>query len=218
MRHERRRPQGQRFQKPPVTAQVTTLWDYPSQHYGDEEQGEKNYRGATPSYVIWNVLHRFRLGRPSRGPQNQAMSVSSRRVFGATRMRRIGSTVLVLAAASCGGRIDYDVADAASDAAPWSCPDPIAADPQRGVAQPGVGPYLDGGACTAQDRQTCERWGRSLLPRAKYVFMTCGEGDHTFTYCGTYGCVPPCRRGTLCVGDTAQPYGQANRCVIACGE
>ena len=59
MRHERRRPQGQRFQKPPVTAQVTTLWDYPSQHYGDEEQGDKNYRGATPSYVIWNVLHRF---------------------------------------------------------------------------------------------------------------------------------------------------------------
>lgn len=38
---------------------MTTLWDYPSQHYGDEEQGDKAYRGATPSYVIWNVVHRY---------------------------------------------------------------------------------------------------------------------------------------------------------------
>jgi DNA modification methylase len=49
----------QRFDKPALSPQVTTLWDYPSQHYGDEEQGDKNYRGATPSYVIWNVVHRF---------------------------------------------------------------------------------------------------------------------------------------------------------------
>jgi DNA modification methylase len=39
--------------------QVTTLWEYPSQHYGDEEQGSQRYRGATPSYVIWNVVQRF---------------------------------------------------------------------------------------------------------------------------------------------------------------
>jgi DNA modification methylase len=45
--------------KPPLVPQVTTLWDYPSQHYGDEEQGSKAFRGATPSYVIWNVLYRF---------------------------------------------------------------------------------------------------------------------------------------------------------------
>jgi DNA modification methylase len=38
---------------------VTTLWGYPSQHYGDSEQGSKDYVGATPSHVIWNVLHRF---------------------------------------------------------------------------------------------------------------------------------------------------------------
>ena len=38
---------------------MTTLWDYPSQHYGDREQGSKNYEGATPSYVIWNVVHRY---------------------------------------------------------------------------------------------------------------------------------------------------------------
>jgi DNA modification methylase len=49
----------QRFQKPEVQPQVTTLWEYPSQHYGDEEQGSKTYKGATPSYVIWNVVHRF---------------------------------------------------------------------------------------------------------------------------------------------------------------
>jgi adenine-specific DNA-methyltransferase len=47
------------LRKPPLTPQVTTLWDYPSQHYGTGEQGRASYRGATPSYVIWNVLHRF---------------------------------------------------------------------------------------------------------------------------------------------------------------
>ena len=45
--------------KPPLTPQVTTLWDYPSQHYGDGEQGSASFRGATPSYVIWNVVTRF---------------------------------------------------------------------------------------------------------------------------------------------------------------
>jgi adenine-specific DNA-methyltransferase len=45
--------------KPPLSPQVTTLWDYPSQHYGDREQGSASFRGATPSYVIWNVVTRF---------------------------------------------------------------------------------------------------------------------------------------------------------------
>jgi len=45
--------------KPRLVPQVTTLWDYPSQHYGDEEQGSQGFRGATPSYVVWNVLQRF---------------------------------------------------------------------------------------------------------------------------------------------------------------
>ncbi len=56
------RPSPPRFSKPPLVPQVTTLWDYPSQHYGEEEQGSKAYRGATPSYVIWNVLQRFTKG------------------------------------------------------------------------------------------------------------------------------------------------------------
>ena len=45
--------------KPPLQIQPTTLWDYPSQHYGDTEQGSKHYIGATPSYVIWNVIQRY---------------------------------------------------------------------------------------------------------------------------------------------------------------
>ncbi|QQE11504.1 class I SAM-dependent methyltransferase [Planctomycetota bacterium] len=61
-----RRPQGQfkqsrpqQYRKPPLWIQPTTLWDYPSQHYGDDVQGDPNYRGATPSYVIWNLLQRY---------------------------------------------------------------------------------------------------------------------------------------------------------------
>jgi len=45
--------------KPPLRPQVTTLWDYPSQDYGDAQQGLPGYKGATPSYVIWNVIERF---------------------------------------------------------------------------------------------------------------------------------------------------------------
>ena len=47
------------LRKPKLVPQVTTLWDYPSQHYGDDEQGRQSFRGATPSYVVWNVLQRF---------------------------------------------------------------------------------------------------------------------------------------------------------------
>ncbi len=38
---------------------TTTLWEYPSQHYGAQMQGNKDYQGATPSYVIWNLLSRY---------------------------------------------------------------------------------------------------------------------------------------------------------------
>ena len=48
-----------KFKKPPLHLQPTTLWDYPSQHYGDGVQGDPNYKGATPSYVIWNLLQRY---------------------------------------------------------------------------------------------------------------------------------------------------------------
>lgn len=45
--------------KPRLDLQTTTLWDYPSQHYGDTVQGDPNYVGATPSYIIWNLLQRY---------------------------------------------------------------------------------------------------------------------------------------------------------------
>jgi adenine-specific DNA-methyltransferase len=37
---------------------TTTLWDFPSQNYG-QGQGDKDYRGATPSYIQWNLLQRY---------------------------------------------------------------------------------------------------------------------------------------------------------------
>ncbi len=62
---------GDRFKKPPLRVMTTTLWEYPSQHYDsfviDGEvrrsqgamQGDKAYIGATPSWVIWQLLVRY---------------------------------------------------------------------------------------------------------------------------------------------------------------
>lgn len=47
------------YKKPPLRLQPTTLWDYPSQHYGEGTQGDPKYKGATPSYIIWNLLQRY---------------------------------------------------------------------------------------------------------------------------------------------------------------
>ncbi|MEX2218907.1 MAG: DNA methyltransferase [Phycisphaerales bacterium] len=45
---------------------TTTLWEYPSQHYDldvngrrSSMQGSKDYAGATPSWVIWQLLTRY---------------------------------------------------------------------------------------------------------------------------------------------------------------
>lgn len=59
-RSEMRRPsRPPSHPKPPLTLQVTTLWDYPSQNYGKGRQGDPNFPGATPSYIIWNLLMRY---------------------------------------------------------------------------------------------------------------------------------------------------------------
>jgi DNA modification methylase len=50
---------GHQPKKPPLRPQVTTLWDYPSQDYGGTHQGRPGYKGATPSYIIWNLLQRY---------------------------------------------------------------------------------------------------------------------------------------------------------------
>ncbi|MCF7957815.1 MAG: DNA methylase [Phycisphaerae bacterium] len=52
-------PKRTTHKKPPLQLQVTSLWEYPSQHYGDSLQGDPDYRGATPSYIIWNLLQRY---------------------------------------------------------------------------------------------------------------------------------------------------------------
>ncbi|MBY0311963.1 MAG: hypothetical protein K2W85_07835 [Phycisphaerales bacterium] len=62
-------PPGKR---PPLRIQTTTLWEYPSQHYDvyatdasgrrklvSAMQGDREYVGATPSWVIWQLLQRY---------------------------------------------------------------------------------------------------------------------------------------------------------------
>lgn len=48
-----------KYKRPPLRIQPTTLWDYPSQDYGEGHQGRPGYKGATPSYIIWNLLQRY---------------------------------------------------------------------------------------------------------------------------------------------------------------
>src|SRR5215213_7418272 len=58
-KHPRQPPARANVKKPPLRIQATTLWDYPSQDYGDTHQGLPGYKGATPSYIIWNLLQRY---------------------------------------------------------------------------------------------------------------------------------------------------------------
>lgn len=43
----------------PIKLQTTTLWYYPSQQYTEIPMGTPAYQGATPAYVIWNLLQRY---------------------------------------------------------------------------------------------------------------------------------------------------------------
>ncbi len=50
--------------KPTLRVFTTTLWEYPSQHYQaasgtSVEQGDRDYVGGTPSWVIWQLLQRY---------------------------------------------------------------------------------------------------------------------------------------------------------------
>lgn len=65
-----RRPTSIPGKRPPLKLFSTTLWEYPSQHYdspnlpkspasGHVMQGDKAYVGATPSWVIWQLLQRY---------------------------------------------------------------------------------------------------------------------------------------------------------------
>ena len=63
-RHYDRKPRPERARPPrpdatPPRLEATTLWDFPSQNYGGKRQGDTAYVGATPSYIIWNLLRRY---------------------------------------------------------------------------------------------------------------------------------------------------------------
>lgn len=37
----------------------TTLWDFPTQNYGNQPHGNNKFNGVTPALVIWNLLQRY---------------------------------------------------------------------------------------------------------------------------------------------------------------
>jgi len=39
--------------------ETTTLWDFPTQNYGDKPHGNNRFQGVTPAFIIWNILHRY---------------------------------------------------------------------------------------------------------------------------------------------------------------
>jgi DNA modification methylase len=45
--------------KPPLKLFTTSLWEYPSQDYGREPHGDKDYVGATPAWILWQLLSRY---------------------------------------------------------------------------------------------------------------------------------------------------------------
>jgi DNA modification methylase len=45
--------------KPPLQVMTTTLWEYPSQDFGRVPHGDKEYVGATPAWVVWQLLTRY---------------------------------------------------------------------------------------------------------------------------------------------------------------
>lgn len=44
-------------EKPKLEA--TTLWDYPTQSYGDKPKGDNKYPGVTPAFIIYNMVKRY---------------------------------------------------------------------------------------------------------------------------------------------------------------
>lgn len=42
-----------------LTLESTTLWDFPTQNYGDSPHGDNKFNGVTPAFIIWNLLQRY---------------------------------------------------------------------------------------------------------------------------------------------------------------
>lgn len=39
--------------------ETTTLWDFPTQNYGNKPHGDNKFNGVTPAFVIWNLFQRY---------------------------------------------------------------------------------------------------------------------------------------------------------------
>jgi len=39
--------------------ETTTLWDFPTQNYGDSPHGDNKFNGVTPAFIIWNLIQRY---------------------------------------------------------------------------------------------------------------------------------------------------------------
>ena len=44
-------------ERPAVEA--TTLWDFPTQSYGQVKKGDSKYQGVTPAFIVYNMLQRY---------------------------------------------------------------------------------------------------------------------------------------------------------------
>lgn len=45
--------------KKELILESTTLWDFPTQNYGDKPHGDNKYNGVTPAFIVWNLLQRY---------------------------------------------------------------------------------------------------------------------------------------------------------------
>ncbi len=41
------------------TLESITLWDFPTQNYGDRPHGDNKFNGVTPAFVVWNLVQRY---------------------------------------------------------------------------------------------------------------------------------------------------------------
>lgn len=53
------RGKGGKGRRQAPTLASTTLWNYPSHHYGSGFQGDQQYVGATPAFILWNLMQRY---------------------------------------------------------------------------------------------------------------------------------------------------------------
>ena len=42
-----------------LVIESTTLWDFPTQNYGEKPHGDNKFNGVTPAFVIWNLIQRY---------------------------------------------------------------------------------------------------------------------------------------------------------------